>query len=562
MIYHQEKFRSIQKQLLFPNLKLKKMNLKFLKSDFPASIVVFFVALPLCLGIALASGAPLLSGLIAGVIGGIVVGALSGSNLGVSGPAAGLAAIVAASITELGSFEVFLVAVVLSGIIQILFGILRLGVIGYFFPNSVILGMLSGIGIIIILKQIPHLFGYDSEPMGADEFVEATGENTFSAISHIFSNVSPGSVIIGFLGLALIVFWDSILAKKGKIFRVLQGAIVAVLLGTIIKLIFDNYPNLAVKDIHLVSIPVANNLNDLVNFLRFPDFSAITNPKVLTIAFTIALIASLETLLSVEATDKLDPDKHVTPTNRELFAQGTGNILSGLIGGLPLTQVIVRSSANIQSNAKSKLSTIIHGLLLLLAVLALPKMLNHIPLSVLAAILIVVGYKLAKPSLFKKMWVKGWTQFVPFVATIIVIVVKDLLWGISVGLFIGIIVIIVKSYQNSLFLNIDKSNDKLVKMTFVEEVTFLNKGAIAKQLGSLPNDITLELDVRNSKYIDSDIIEILEDFVVQAKNKSITVLLLSERGNETNPQSYIEFFKRDKIMKYSYFSQGDTIFKK
>lgn len=562
MIYQQEKFCSIQKQLLFPNLKLKKMNLKYLKSDFPASIVVFFVALPLCLGIALASGAPLLSGLIAGVIGGIIVGALSGSNLGVSGPAAGLAAIVAASITELGSFEVFLVAVVLSGIIQILFGILRLGVIGYFFPNSVILGMLSGIGIIIILKQIPHLFGYDSEPMGADEFVEATGENTFSAISHIFSNVSPGSVIIGFLGLALIVFWDSILAKKGKIFRVLQGAIVAVLLGTIIKLIFDNYPNLAVKDIHLVSIPVANNLNDLVNFLRFPDFSAITNPKVLTIAFTIALIASLETLLSVEATDKLDPDKHVTPTNRELFAQGTGNILSGLIGGLPLTQVIVRSSANIQSNAKSKLSTIIHGLLLLLAVLALPKMLNHIPLSVLAAILIVVGYKLAKPSLFKKMWVKGWTQFVPFVATIIVIVVKDLLWGISVGLFIGIIVIIVKSYQNSLFLNIDKSNDKLVKMTFVEEVTFLNKGAIAKQLGSLPNDITLELDVRNSKYIDSDIIEILEDFVVQAKNKSITVLLLSERGNETNPQSYIEFFKRDKIMKYSYFSQGDTIFKK
>lgn len=538
------------------------MNLKFLKSDFPASIVVFFVALPLCLGIALASGAPLLSGLIAGVIGGIVVGALSGSNLGVSGPAAGLAAIVAASITELGSFEVFLVAVVLSGIIQILFGILRLGVIGYFFPNSVILGMLSGIGIIIILKQIPHLFGYDSEPMGADEFVEATGENTFSAISHIFSNVSPGSVIIGFLGLALIVFWDSILAKKGKIFRVLQGAIVAVLLGTIIKLIFDNYPNLAVKDIHLVSIPVANNLNDLISFLTFPDFSAITNPKVLTIAFTIALIASLETLLSVEATDKLDPNKHVTPTNRELFAQGTGNILSGLIGGLPLTQVIVRSSANIQSNAKSKLSSIIHGLLLLLAVLALPKMLNHIPLSVLAAVLIVVGYKLAKPSLFKKMWAKGWTQFVPFVATILVIVVKDLLWGISVGLFIGIIVIIVKSYQNSLFLNIDKSNDKLVKMTFAEEVTFLNKGAIAKQLVSLPNDITLELDVRNSKYIDSDIIEILEDFVVQAKNKSITVLLISERGNETNPQSYIEFFKRDKIMKYSYFSQGDTIFKK
>jgi MFS superfamily sulfate permease-like transporter len=531
-----------------------------LKADVPASIVVFFVALPLCLGIALASGAPLLSGLIAGVIGGVVVGVLSGSNLGVSGPAAGLAAIVAAAITELGSFEVFLVAVVLAGLIQILFGILRFGIIGYFFPNSVILGMLSGIGIIIILKQIPHLFGYDSEPMGADEFVETSGENTFSAISHILGNIGPGSIIIGILGLALILFWDTILAKKSKIFTVIQGPIIAVLVGTIIKLIFDN-SDIAVRDIHLVSIPVVSSLSDLKGFLTFPDFSAIRNPRVLTIAFTLALIASLETLLSVEATDKLDPAKNVTPTNRELFAQGMGNILSGLIGGLPLTQVIVRSSANLQSNAKSKLSAIIHGLLLLLAVLALPKILNHIPLSVLAAVLIVVGYKLAKPSLFKKMWAKGWTQFVPFVATIAVIVAKDLLWGILAGLFIGVVVIMVKSYQNSLFLNVDKANDKLVKMTFAEEVTFLNKGAIAKQLKSLPKDITLELDVRNSKYIDSDVIDILDDFVVQSKNKNITVHLLSERGNETNPQSYLEFFKRKKIMSYSFFDQGDTVFK-
>jgi MFS superfamily sulfate permease-like transporter len=531
-----------------------------LKADVPASIVVFLVALPLCLGIALASGAPLLSGLIAGVIGGVVVGILSGSNLGVSGPAAGLAAIVAAAITELGSFEVFLVAVVLAGLIQILFGILRFGIIGYFFPNSVILGMLSGIGIIIILKQIPHLFGYDSEPMGADEFVETSGENTFSAISHILGNIGPGSIIIGILGLALILFWDTILAKKSKIFTVIQGPIIAVLVGTIIKLIFDN-SDIAVRDIHLVSIPVVSSLSDLKGFLTFPDFSAIRNPRVLTIAFTLALIASLETLLSVEATDKLDPAKNVTPTNRELFAQGMGNILSGLIGGLPLTQVIVRSSANLQSNAKSKLSAIIHGLLLLLAVLALPKILNHIPLSVLAAVLIVVGYKLAKPSLFKKMWAKGWTQFVPFVATIAVIVAKDLLWGILAGLFIGVVVIMVKSYQNSLFLNVDKANDKLVKMTFAEEVTFLNKGAIAKQLKSLPKDITLELDVRNSKYIDSDVIDILDDFVVQSKNKNITVHLLSERGNETNPQSYLEFFKRKKIMSYSFFDQGDTVFK-
>jgi MFS superfamily sulfate permease-like transporter len=538
------------------------MNFKNLKSDFPASIVVFFVALPLCLGIALASGAPLLSGLIAGIIGGVVVGLLSGSNLGVSGPAAGLAAIVAVAIKDLGSFEVFLVAVVLAGVIQIVFGILRFGIIGYFFPNSVILGMLSGIGIIIILKQIPHLVGYDSEPMGADEFIETSGENTFSAIPHIFSNISPGSIIIGFLGLAIILFWDNILANKSKIFKVIQGPIIAVFVGTIVKLIFDNYSDLALKDIHLVSITVANNLNDLKSFLTFPDFSAITNPKVLTIAFTLALIASLETLLSVEATDKLDPAKNVTPTNRELFAQGTGNILSGLIGGLPLTQVIVRSSANIQSNGKSKMSAIFHGLFLLISVLALPKILNHIPLSVLAAVLLVVGYKLAKPSLFKKMWHKGWTQFVPFVATIVVIVLKDLLWGVLVGLFIGFIVIMVKSYQNSLFLNIDKKNNKLIRMVFAEEVTYLNKGAIAKQLQSLPNDTTLELDIRNSKYIDSDIIDILEDFAIQAINKNITIHLISERGNETNPQSYVAFFKKEKITKYSYFDSGDTAYEK
>jgi len=551
----------MRKQISCLNKK-RNMNFKNLRNDFPASIVVFFVALPLCLGIALASGAPLLSGLIAGIIGGVIVGLFSGSNLGVSGPAAGLAAIVAVAIKDLGSFEVFLVAVVLAGVIQIVFGILRFGIIAYFFPNSVILGMLSGIGIIIILKQIPHLVGKDSEPMGADEFVEASGENTFSAITHLLGNISPGSLIIGILGLAIIVFWDNILANKSKIFKVIQGPIIAVLVGTIVKLIFDNYSNIAVKDIHLVSIPVANSLNDLKSFFTFPDFSAITNPKVLTIAFTLALIASLETLLCLEATDKLDPAKNVTPTNRELFAQGTGNILSGLLGGLPLTQVIVRSSANIQSNAKSKLSTIFHGLFLLLAILALPKIINHIPLSVLAAVLIVVGYKLAKPSLFKKMWDKGWTQFVPFVTTIAVIVLKDLLWGVLAGLFIGFIVIMVKSFQNSLFLHIDKENDKLIRMAFAEEVTYLNKGAIAKELQNLPKDITLELDIRKSRYIDSDIVDILEDFIVQAKANNITVKLLSERGNETNPQSYVEFLKKEKIMNYSYFDTGDIAFKK
>ncbi|MBL7786427.1 MAG: SulP family inorganic anion transporter [Chitinophagales bacterium] len=520
------------------------MNLSTWKNDLPASIVVFFVALPLCLGIALASDAPPLSGLIAGIIGGIVVGSLSGSHVGVSGPAAGLAAIVASAIASLGNFEAFLVAVVLAGIIQILFGVLRLGIIGYFFPNSVIIGMLSGIGIIIILKQIPHLFGYDAEPEGADEFFEASGENTLSAIQHLFSHFTPGAVVIGLAGLALILFWDNILAQRHRIFKLIQGPIVAVVIGTLLKLYFDGNEAMRIGSEHLVQVPVAESLTQYSSFLSFPDFSHLSNTNVWVIAFSMAVIASLETLLCVEATDKLDPAKNVTPTNRELFAQGAGNILSGLIGGLPLTQVIVRSSANLQSNGKSKLSTILHGVFLLIAVLALPSVLNHIPKAVLASILILVGYKLAKPTLFKKMWNLGWTQFLPFIITILVIVFKDLLWGVCVGLTIGAIVVMVKSYQNSLFLHEQVSQDHtLVKMALAEEVTYLNKGAIKKALEELTPNSRLELDVRNTKYLDHDVKEVLEDFVTQAKNKNIHVTLHSERGTIENPSSYIEFFK-------------------
>ncbi|MFY7812096.1 MAG: SulP family inorganic anion transporter, partial [Flavobacterium sp.] len=364
---------------------------KYLKYDIPASIVVFFVALPLCLGIALASDAPPISGLIAGIIGGIVVGFISKSKIGVSGPAAGLAAIVAASINTLGSFEAFLVAVVLAGVIQIIFGVIKMGVIGYFFPNSVINGMLSGIGIIIILKQIPHLFGYDSEPEGADSFIEKTGENTFSAILNSWEHITLGSMIIGILGIIIILFWDNILSKKHNFFKLIQGSLVAVLIGTILQVIFSDYHQLVIAGKHLVQVPIADQISDYAGFLTFPDFSQILNPDVIVIAFTLALVASLETLLSVEATDKLDPEKNITPPNRELFAQGFGNIFSGLIGGLPITQVIVRSSANVQSNAKSKLSTIVHGFLLLISVLSIPMILNHIPKSVLASVLILVG---------------------------------------------------------------------------------------------------------------------------------------------------------------------------
>ncbi|WP_400071035.1 SulP family inorganic anion transporter [Zobellia russellii] len=518
---------------------------KTLKSDLPASIVVFFVALPLCLGIALASGAPLFSGLIAGIIGGVVVGALSGSNIGVSGPAAGLAAIVLTAIGTLGGFENFLVAVVLGGIIQVVFGVLKAGIIGYYFPSSVIKGMLTGIGIIIILKQIPHFFGYDPDPEGDWAFFQVDGENTFSEIFNTVNNISPGATLVAIIGLSILLLWDKVLSKKGKIFQLVQGPLVAVAIGIIFFIVTQNSEVLAISSDHLVSVPIPEDAASFLGQFSFPNFAAITNPQVWITAFTIALVASLETLLCVEATDKLDPQKNVTPTNRELLAQGTGNILSGLIGGLPITQVIVRSSANIQSGGKSKLSAIIHGFLLLISVILIPRLLNMIPLSVLAAILFIVGYKLAKPALFAKMYKLGWKQFVPFTVTVAGIVFTDLLVGISLGLAVGIVVILIKSYQNSHFLHIeDVSNGKhKIKMTLAEEVTFFNKGAILKELDSLPRDTYLELNLLQTRYLDLDIIEILDDFSIKAKERNIDIQLVSKRGVVENPDSFTEFFK-------------------
>ena len=523
---------------------------KTLKNDIPASIVVFFVALPLCLGIALASGAPLFSGLIAGIVGGVVVGSLSGSKIGVSGPAAGLAAIVLAAIISLGSYENFLVAVVLGGVIQLLFGVLKFGIIGYYFPSSVIKGMLTGIGIIIILKQIPHFFGYDADPEGDFAFFQVDGENTFSELINTVNHIQPGSALIGLIALGILLLWGNVLSKKGKFFQIVQGPLVAVVVGIVFFVITQSNESLAIAKSHLVSVPVPDRVDSFLGQFSFPNFSAITNPEVWIVAFTIALVASLETLLCVEATDKLDPHKNVTPTNRELLAQGTGNILSGLIGGLPITQVIVRSSANIQSGGRSKMSAIIHGFLLLISVILIPRLLNMIPLSVLAAILLIVGYKLAKPGLFKKMYDLGWKQFIPFTVTVLGIVFIDLLWGIGLGLANGLMVILYKSYQNSHFLNIeDKSNGKhKIKMTLAEEVTFFNKGAILKELDSLPRDTYLELDVRKTRYLDNDIIEILDDFAFKAKERNIDINLISERGVIENPTSFIEFFKlRPKI---------------
>jgi len=521
---------------------------RYLKQDLPASIVVFFVALPLCLGIALASGAPLFSGLIAGIVGGIVVGSLSGSQVGVSGPAAGLAAIVLTAIGTLGGYQNFLLAVVLGGAIQLVFGLLRAGIIGYYFPSSVIKGMLTGIGIIIILKQIPHFFGYDADPEGDFAFIQVDGENTFSEILRTFQNISLGSTLIALIGLGILILWERVLSKKYKIFQLIQGPLVAVILGILFFVLTKDSQLLGISSEHLVSVPVPEDTASFLAQFSFPNFGVIGQPEIWVTAFTIALVASLETLLCVEATDKLDPHKRVTPTNRELLAQGTGNMISGLIGGLPVTQVIVRSSANIQSGGQTKLSAIIHGFFLLISVILIPHLLNMIPLSVLAAVLFLVGYKLAKPALFKTMYNLGWKQFVPFVVTVGGIIFTDLLIGIGLGLGVGIVVILIKSYQNSHFLHIvDKSNgNHKIRMTLAEEVTFFNKGAILKELDALPKNTLLELDVRATRYLDNDIIEILDDFTFKARERNIDILLISKRGEIKNPVSYSDFFKRPK----------------
>ncbi|MDG4716105.1 SulP family inorganic anion transporter [Winogradskyella sp. YYF002] len=524
---------------------------KSLKSDIPASIVVFFVALPLCLGISVASGAEPITGLIAGIVGGIIVGAASGSKIGVSGPAAGLAVIVAAAIANLG-YENFLVAVVLAGVFQIILGVFKAGIIGYYFPSSVIKGMLTGIGIVIILKEIPYFFGIDKNPEGDWAFLQVDGENTLSELLKVINalisgNFDHGATIIAVVSMGILLLWGNVLSKKGKFFNLVQGPLVAVLIG-IVYYFLTKDTGLELSKDHLVSVPVPDSLAGLKDLLTFPNFSALSNPKIYITAFTIGLVASLETLLCVEATDKLDPEKNVTPTNRELFAQGSGNIVSGLIGGLPVTQVIVRSSANIQSGGKSKASAVIHGFLLLISIITIPTVLNLIPLSVLAAILFIVGYKLAKPSTFKAMYNSGWMQFVPFIVTVIGIVFIDLLWGIGLGLAVGIFVVLYKSYKNSHFLHKEGEDvdDGKVKMTLAEEVTFFNKGAILKELDRLPENSTLELDVTKTKFLDNDIVEILEDFSVKAKERNINIKLFSERGIVENPESFIAFFKLEK----------------
>ena len=503
---------------------MKNQNyLSHIKSDLPASIVVFFVAIPLCLGIALASGAPLFSGLIAGIVGGTIVGLISGSQIGVSGPAAGLAAIVLTAIGTLGGYENFLLAVVLGGVIQLGFGLLRAGIIGFYFPSSVIKGMLTGIGLIIFMKQLPYFFGLSAESDGAD----------------FASRISYGSTLIAVVSLAILLLWELVLTKKAKIFQLIQGPLVAVVTGIIYSVATAGDPVWGITASQLVNVPT--NVADLT-FITLPNFSVIGNMDIWVTAFTIALVASLETLLCVEATDKLDPEKRITPKNRELIAQGIGNMCSGIIGGLPVTQVIVRSSANIQSGGKTKVSAIIHGVLLLVSVITIPFLLNKIPLSVLAAILLLVGYKLAKPTLFKSMYQLGWKQFIPFIVTIAGIIFTDLLLGIGMGLVVGIFFVLFDNYKNSHIAVVESDVDgkHLVKIALAEEVTFINKEPISTELDRIPVRSEVEIDVRRTKYLDNDIIEIINDFLESTTDKEISTRFVSEKGVADNPKDILE----------------------
>jgi MFS superfamily sulfate permease-like transporter len=494
-----------------------------LKADLPASIVVFLVAVPLCLGIALASGAPPIAGIIAGIVGGIVVGAASGSPLGVSGPAAGLAVIVANAITELGAFDLFLTAVVIGGAVQVALGLVRAGIIGYYFPNAVIKGMLSGIGILLIWKQIPHALGDDKDPTGDWAFWQIDGHNTISEALYAMQNLKGGAVIIALTCLAILVLWEREFMKKIPIFKIIQGPLVAVATGIGLGIAFSG-GGLALDPTMFVNIPEAKA--GITSLLTFPDFSGLANYRVWVIGVTIAVVASLETLLCVEATDKLDPQKRITPTNRELLAQGTGNVISGMIGGLPLTQVIVRSSANIQSGGRTKVSAILHGVFIAIAVLALPFVLNKIPMASLAAILLVVGYKLAKPALFRSIYKQGRAQFIPYMVTVLGIVFIDMLWGLGLGLVVAVFFILYTNLKTPFYFNVKnhKEGEPYV-FHLAEDVSFLNKASIMNSLKLIPDGSKVIVDGSRTVRIDNDILEIFQSFQSEAPSHKIELTL-------------------------------------
>ena len=505
-----------------------KSKFAYFRTDILSGLVVFLVALPLCLGIALASGAPLFAGIIAGIIGGIVVGFLSNSHISVSGPAAGLTAIVLVAISTLGSFETFLLAVILAGLMQLLLGFAKAGTISNYFPSNVIEGMLAAIGIIIILKQLPHAIGYDKDNEGDFFFIEKeTGHNTFSALFDAVNYSHLGAILITLISLTILIAWTKVAFLKKL--KVLPGALVAVVIGVILNEIFKaTGSSLAISQEHLVSLPIPASFADFLGQFSRPNFSAITNVNVWVVAATIAAVASIETLLCIEAADKMDPLKRFTNTNTELKAQGVGNLVSGLIGGMPLTSVIVRTSANANAGAKTKISAIAHGVFLLVSVIAIPTVLNKIPLACLAAILLMTGWKLANPAVFKHMWASGKFQFTPFIFTVVAVVFTDLLKGVAIGLGVSIFFILRANMRLAYFFKKELHHTgETIHIDLAQEVSFLNKAAIKQTLAHLPENSNVVINAANTLYIDHDVLELIRDFVeVGEKDKDITVNLV------------------------------------
>ncbi len=503
------------------------------RSDLPASIVVALVALPLCLGVALASGAPLFAGVIAGMVGGIVVGFASKSPLSVSGPAAGLTAIVFLAIQSMPSFQVFLLSVMLAGIIQIGFSLTRAGVLSEFVPSSVITGMLAAIGLILILKQIPHAVGFDSESEGIFEFTTADGINTFGRVwDSLTGSVTPGAILIALVSLAFLFWWDGARPKTGPL-RFVPGPLVVVAIGVVGNALLGLViPAWQLGTRHLVQVPTVESLAQFPSLFTLPDFSAIGMSVVWTTAITLAIVASLESLLSVKAVDEIDPRRRTTDKNWELMAQGGGNIVSGLLGGLPVTSVIVRSSANVNAKAEGKLSTILHGVWLLVSVSLIPAVLNLIPLSALAAVLIATGYKLTKPTLFTERFKQGWTQFVPFVVTVVAILFTDLLEGIVIGLVVGFGFVIARNFRTAITYACE-GPDCMIRAR--RNLYFIHKYELQTKLALTPDGANLMIDLSSTNYVDLDNVDIINAFIKGARYRGITVVVRGDIAQRTAP---------------------------
>lgn len=506
--------------------------MKSILINLKSGIVVYLVALPLCLGIALACNVPLFSGVIAGIVGGIIVTLMSGSILSVSGPAAGLTAIVLASISALGSFELFIAAVFCAGILQIILGAIKAGGIGHYIPVAVIKGMLAGIGIILIMKQIPHLVGYDRDPDGDFDFMQNDGHNTISDLYYMFRYITPGAVIIGCVSIFVLLIGNMSFYKNDKFFGYVPAPLLAVIVGALLTIAFKPYPFLALEPDHLVALPLIKNMDDLKQNIIHPDFSAIASVQFWTIAITIALVASLESLLSIEATDKLDPEKRTSDSSKELIAQGLGNMASGLIGGLPVTAVIVRSSANIEAGASSKFSAIFHAFLLLVSVLFIPNLLMLIPSSALAAILILVGYKLTHFKVIKELFNKGTDQFLPFIVTIVVMLLTDLLKGVGAGIIISVFFIIRDNVKFSIESKCENVNGELnYLLKLPQHLTFFNKGYLIKFFNSIKPNSKLTIDGTINKKINADAEDVINDFITASQNKNIKIELINYTHN-------------------------------